>query len=52
MDVIGIAAQAMFTFTVSGFSTGSTSGRFTAIASESLLINTHSNFSSDDALIS
>lgn len=39
-------------FTVVGFSIGSRSGKFTATASLSLLINTHSNFSSALALIS
>lgn len=39
-------------FTVSGFSTGSRSGKFTATASESLLMSTHSSFSSAEALIS
>lgn len=39
-------------FTVVGSSTGTTSGKLTATASESLLIKTHSNFSSALALIS
>lgn len=39
-------------FTVSGFSTGSTSGKLTAMASLSLRMRTHSSFSSAEALIS